>query len=356
MDKGKKWNIGWGFTSACNMSCEFCYSKVVRKSGTDIDIDKCLEFIDKNYKKINSINYGTGENSLSDEWFVLIDYIRSKYPQILQAVTTNGYLGTRIKQNREYFKIVMRAIDEMDISLDFSDEEKHNKFRGNENAYEWAMNTLKFCQEANKRPTIVFVGTNSTLAKENLEGLFRIAEKYNAKLRMNIFRPTHGINKHTLKFIASYDNILKSIKWISDNHKVLSLSDPLFCAILTDNEISIDHSGEDSMRILHTGDITPSTYLITDEFKLTGIENENLDNIKLVNKIPVECKGCDFFERCKGGTLDRRYLWYNDISERDPYCPFRTGNYLPNFKVKISFDKTFSSVHDGYLPTLFFGV
>ena len=46
----------------------------------DINPEYWYKFIDKNANLIESINYGTGENSLSQDWFELIHHIRSKYP------------------------------------------------------------------------------------------------------------------------------------------------------------------------------------------------------------------------------------------------------------------------------------
>lgn len=352
----KKWNVGWGVTSVCNMACEFCYSKTVRQSGDDRNLEKCISFIDENHSKINSINYGTGENVISPDWFSLIDHIRKQYPEITQAVTTNGYLSHQMLADKRYCKIVVNSIDEVDISLDFCNPEKHNKFRGNPNAFGWALKMLELCREYGMKPTIVFIGTNATLNKENLEGLFAIAKEYRAKLRMNIFRPTRGIDDKSRAFIASYQSIIEILRWINENHKILALSDPLFCSILTEDASSLDPSGNASMRILHTGDITPSTYLISNEFRMTKIEDCDLDSVRLENELPPDCMNCRLKNRCGGGALDRRYLWYKNLKERDPYCPFREENYVPDFLVHIKGDESFSSVHDGYLPTLFFDV
>ena len=352
----KKWNVGWGVTSACNMACEFCYSKMVRQRDDDRDLQKCISFIDNNHSKINSINYGTGENSISSNWFSLIDYIRKHYPEITQAVTTNGYLSHQMLTHKRFFEIAANSIDEVDVSLDFCNPEQHNKFRGNSNAFEWALEMLELCHEHDMKPTIVFIGTNATLNIDNLTGLFSIAKKYSAKLRMNIFRPTRGIDDKSKEFIASYRNIIETLRWINENHRILALSDPLFCSILTENISSFDPSGNASGRILHTGDITPSTYLISDEFRMTKIENCDLNSVQLENELPSDCLKCSLKNRCKGGVLDRRYLWYKDIKQRDPYCPFRKENYVPDFSVSIENDGSFSSVHDGYLPTLFFDV
>ena len=352
----KKWNIGWGAVSECNMNCQFCYSKKGRELQSTVGLAEWKSFIQNNHHLTNSINYGTGENSLSVDWFELINFIRDNYPNIGQALTTNGYISHQVSKNDEFDVISKKCIDEIDVSLDFADSNKHNFFRGNNNAYAWAINTLKYCDENGISATIVFLGTNDVLDIQNIKGLFSIAKTYNAKLRMNIFRPSMGHNAKSTKFIASYSRLLDVLKWISDNQIVLSLSDPLFCAILTDGMTEIDHSGKDSIRILHDGYITPSTYLISDEFKrysiLNNITIEGLDFDETI--IPEACSQCNYLDRCGGGVVDRRYLWYKDLNVPDPYCPFREENYLPDFKIKIDDTIPFHSIHYGYLPTFFF--
>ena len=355
----KKWNVGWGISSACNMKCQFCYSKNVREKSFDLGYDDWIKFIDENHEEINSINYGTGENAIYDDWFKFVDYVHQNYG-IEQALTTNGFVSQRMKDNKEFEEIIRRSISEIDISLDFCDPEKHNAFRGQEKAYEWVMNMLQFCKENNKRTTIVFIGTNETMDQENLKGLFEIARKYNTKLRMNIYRPTNGINEHSKKFIASYKTIVDTLTFVSNNYKILALSDSLFSAVLTDNLDVSDPSGQDSLRILPDGSITPSTYLISEKFRKYNIKDENVllklhfDNEMLDRSIPEKCMDCEWKNSCSGGVFDRRYLWYNTFNERDPYCPKREENYIPEEKVKVTKTSDFTSIHDGYLPTIFF--
>ena len=337
-----KWNVGWGVIPYCNMNCQFCYSNHVR-SNPNFSLCKFEEwknFVDQNHDLIGSINYGTGESTISDDWFKLIAYIRNSYPDIKQALTTNGYL---------------KSIDEVDVSLDFADAEKHNIFRGQPCAYEWAIDTLSYCQHNDIPCTIVFLGTDSVLDINNVANLFEIARKYNTILRTNIFRPTMGINNFSKKFVASYTNILECIYWINEHHKILSISDPLFCSLLVEDKVEIDHSGIDSIRILHDGKITPSTYLITEKFSVGKINESNLKNLSfLENVIPKDCEFCLYVNKCQGGVLDRRYLWFQDFNQRDPYCPFRPENFLPDKKVTLNNTNNFKSVHYGYLPTMFF--
>ncbi len=203
-NKQKMWNVGWGPVSSCNMNCAFCYSKSKRKEVKDLGFNNWLKFIDENAYAINSINFGTGENSLDSNWFILIDYIRSNYPHIRMSLTTNGHLYEAVRNNSYFYNAFVKSIDEVDISLDFADEGKHNKFRGQPKAYEWAMHTLRLCKDTGKLTTIVFLGSEVNVSKSQIDGLFQIASQFDAILRMNIYRPTDGINSFSSKFILKY--------------------------------------------------------------------------------------------------------------------------------------------------------
>jgi len=355
----KKWNIGWGTISQCNMKCQFCYSEQNRKKCANLAFSDWVAFVDENSEKIGTINYGTGENTLSDDWFRLVEYIHENYPHIRQALTTNGYLSEAVKK-KYHLDVFQNAIDEIDVSLDFFDAAKHGELRGQPAAWNWAVNTLKLCQEYHKPTTIVFLGSSRNLTNENVDGLFRIAAQYGAILRMNMYRPTTGIHELSESFIASYDDIIRTLKHISEHYSILSLNDALFSTILTEHTVP-DPSGDKSIRILADGSITPSTYLIKEDYIVANIkephvlekleQNHALEQIVSAD-IPETCGACIYKEKCKGGVYDRRYLWFGTLNKKDPYCPgvFTEKNPL---KLKLS-GQSFSSVHDGYLPTMFF--
>ena len=204
----QKYNVGWGLTNACNMNCKFCYSKETRKETKDATIKDWIKFIDENHEYIDSINYGTGENALSDDFFKFILYVRTKYPTITQSLTSNGYIHERVSHDKKLYKIYLKCIDEVDVSLDFAIQEKHNSFRGQSKAYDWAINTLSMLQKDNKKATIVFVGFNESMTKSNIDGLFQIAKKYNAILRLNIYRPVSVMPEINKKFILPPKRIL----------------------------------------------------------------------------------------------------------------------------------------------------
>ena len=353
-----KWKIGWGFTATCNMNCSFCYSKSARENSEDVSLETATNFIKKNHTFIESINYGTGECTLSKNWFSLINYIRQNYPSIQQAITTNGSLSHTLgdKSNQDIFS---KSIDEVDVSLDFADASKHNAMRNHPLAFDWVLKTLEICKKKQKLTTIVVLGIDKTLEIKNLNDIFNLAAKYNAFVRINICRPTAPgkINP------PSYKNVMAALTWVLNNHKVVSLCDPLFGSIYQPLENNIEATGITSLRILPNGYISPSTYLVTKEWFAGNINNDIcLHDLKFFESfqkienriIPTSCKNCMLVQNCQGGAIDRRYLHYNTFIERDPYCPLRHNEELQQFAKINTYSYERPKIHDGYLPTLIF--
>lgn len=355
----KKFNIGWGLTNLCNMNCKFCYSKETREKSKDITIIDWKRFIDDNYEQIDSINYGTGENAILDDFFYFIEYVRGKYPNITQSVTTNGYISERIMKDSKLMNIFMNSMDEVDVSLDFANKEKHNDFRGQAKAYDWAIQTLNLLKNTDKKVTIVFVGFEDTMSKKNIDKLFSIAKKYNTLLRLNIYRPVSEKDEINDRFKLSYNTLNRTLKYINEKYEILGLSDALIGNMYIDNAEIKENTGVGSIRILPNGNICPSTYLISEKYSnkynikekkvLSKIYYETFENAE----IPNECEDCSIKDKCKGGVYDRRILWYGTLKERDPYCPNRYGEKIPKEKFKVEKHERIS-VHDDYLPTLFF--
>lgn len=352
-----KWKIGWGLTNKCNMNCPFCYSKKARQDSEDISFEYAARFIDENHEYIDSINYGTGENTLSDNWRNVLKYVAENYPDIGQALTTNGYLS-EILLNKEN-EYLLDSLNEVDISFDMADKNEFNKLRGVPNAYDWAMQTIKVCKDNDIKTTLVTILIDKTIQIENLKKMIDISKKHDCFLRLNIFRPNTKQDVMPVKYELIKDTLL----WILNHARVVSLCDPLFSALLT-GEKKTDNSGKSSLRILPNGSVTPSTYLVSDQWIFGNIKDgvslkENpfksiMKEIDLENNIPDDCKDCPIVNQCMGGAMDRRVIWYNTLKRRDPYCPFENNDNLDTWKNKnISYEEG-PSIHDGYLPTLIF--
>jgi len=350
-------SFGVGLTNACNMACPFCYSLEERQRRTVAEKSIWLDFFNEFGPRMKSVNFGTGENTLDPFFFNLCAHLKVTLPSLDIALTTNGTLSTKIAESSYCRDIAHRCLTDVDVSLDFHDATRHNRFRGNEKAFEMALDTLELCSSWGCNTSIVMLGIESTLEEDNLKGLLELARQYNSILRINLYRP---VIQTDLLHPPKLSHILSAFDWLSSNATIVKLSDPLFAAVLTEATTSSDPSGSTSFRVLPDGKVFPSTYLISERHCLGTISDlQSLTRIidqqswvRSNARLPEYCMDCAVSERCGGGTLDRRFLWYGSSSKPDPYCPRRENS--PTQLRKYTVEGYVSSVHDDYLPTLFF--
>lgn len=234
----------------------------------------------------------------------------------------------------------------------------HNNIRNNKFAYDWAIETIEYCNEHNIKLTIVTIGLDDTLKIKNISEIFKLAHKYNAINRINIYRKASDRNDECE---LSYDVLMEFLEWASKKQTVMDLMDPLFNSIAGGEDIVVDASGTNSYRIVSDGRIYPSTYLLTDDFLLGNINDKDFyfDNVTIKQfrdniLTPDYCKKCEFSNKCKGGAIDRRYLWYKTFNHPDPYCPKLHSNSKKYDIYYATHREKCESVHSNYLPTLFF--
>lgn len=357
-----KWSVGWGFSELCNMDCSFCYSRKTRsKYAERRSLQSAKAFISKNSEKIKSINWGTGENTLDPLWWELIDWVKQEYPFIKHALTTNGSLFTCVKNSLIKESIALRSISEIDVSLDFSEEYLHNNYRGVQKAYSMALNCMKWSVQNEKLTTLVMVGTSQTLKLENIRGLLKLARGLGVLLRINLLREIFPMPE----LRPSPQNILNALKVVMEQSVIIGISDPLFSSFFN-IEPSTPTTFDRSCRILPNGGITPSTYLVSNDWIGYNIYNNDVSFSKLQSSeefkrfnnttIPSRCKdlGCRYQLSCRGGSHDRRWLTFKSFSHPDPFCPIFDDNCKVDFSNWRIVTKKVSTVHEDYLPTLIF--
>lgn len=352
------WTVGIGFTSLCNMKCPFCYSQDQR-AAQDLPLDVWLSFIRRSASSIRAINYGTGENTLSKDWYPFIEFVRARYPEIKQALTTNGYLARAIEDAGRRAAID-DGIDEIDVSLDFASPQAHDKRRGLSGAFDMAVDTLYYCRAHGKRATIVVLGEAETLDLANLAQLFELARRHGAFVRINLYR---HVSPRSPFRPPSPDRVIEALDWIVARHAVVSISEPVFRSLYC---LPTARRGDalSSMRILPSGNITPSTYLITDEWVAGNIQNDVvLDDVYrttpfqrfLQDTIPQQCADCLYLDTCRGGTRDRRFLTWGSLERPDIYCPHAiTSLAEAEGRPTARLLRNSETVHSDYLPTMIF--
>lgn len=344
-----KKSIGWGFGD-CNMNCKHCYNASCPQAP-EYEFEKLKEIADRICPEISDLNYGTGEFIFNPHVLALAKYIKETYPLVKQALTTNG--SSFILMGSEKAKEIFHDID---VSIDFPDEESHNRFRGHPLAWKWVMETLEACRKFNIEASIVTCVTSQT-SNSDIEKFLELAMQYNVSWRINWFRKT-GRGKEILRL--STKRVWDIMEFLSKK-VVFEALDPLMASILNVAEPDLRGCacGETSCRIQTDMTVTPCVFLKGKKWFGGSVQENNLKQIfqsqifqAFRNRQPEFCLNCSYWQTCKGGCASRAYLHSGDLNAPDDYCPIAADLFLDWIKnTKIEIAKT-NKVHKGYLCTL----
>ena len=346
--------IGWGLGN-CNMHCRHCYNA---SGGARINYALAdLKIIaDKICRQgITDINFGTGEFLLNDNSLQLAQYIKQQYPQVSLGLTTNGYSVINIPPSE-----LKRLFHDIDVSIDFPDQIRHNNFRGHPLAWQWANQSLAICQKLELASSIVTCVTSRT-TDEDLIALLKMAKKYRCSLRINWFRPTGRGKKYLCISPWRFWQIINLLT----HHAIFEgLSDPLLRSFLLDQEAKVGPTcacAWTSARIQADLTVSPCVFLKGEKWSSGQILTDPLSKIyhhhnfqKVRERQPNLCLKCDHYTACQGGCASRAYLQAGDLNQRDAYCPLnspRTKRLIADSKKHLQLDNS-DKVHNGYLCTL----
>jgi radical SAM protein with 4Fe4S-binding SPASM domain len=314
--------VGIGLTNLCNLNCDHCYSrKMAERSISLNDANKII----LSFPFLESVNFGTGESILNDNFEKIIDLFYSK--GIRLAITSNG-LSIK-KMRRE----TLVKFDDVDISIDFPERERHDQWRKKKGLFKDAILAIKRCKKLNINVSIVTVLMSNNYSY--FSKFKRLIDKYDINLRINLYKP---VNKD--EFTPSYEQFWEAIKSISENFKVVSCSEPIL-SLFWDENMNGSKCGN-SMRIHPDGEVSSCVYV------------KNRDSHQKFNAdkkvLPEFCKKCKVLNKCMGGCYGRR-ITENRQKLPDSFCPFFNKKKMPIIKFKkYKANKEF--IHSNYLCTL----
>jgi len=343
--------IGWGF-GLCNMNCEHCYnSSGMKESIPRYSFGELIIVADKICPHIRDINFGTGELACNPNAMELIRYIATKYPHVDIAITSNGYTITQMTPVD-----IKRNLNDVDISIDFPDSERHNSFRRHGEAWNWAIRSLEILRDVRLQRTITMCLTDQVELEDMLK-MLRLADKYEACLRINWYRKT-GRGSKNLQISA--EKAWSVIEFLADK-AVFSSLDSIFAGPLGVKSQPCP-AGNFSARIHQDMNVTAYPFLkgkmwtagnILDSHTSMNDIYNSVSFRKLRNRSIPRCQDCAFKSTCGGGCVTRAALHNNGILEIDDYCPvyYQQMTVVDRLRGKIIVHKQGNLVHDGYLCT-----
>ncbi len=347
-----RWNIGWGLTSACNSCCRHCYNASGGANITQISFEDAKSIVDVlAVHNVETINYGTGESGLIPYFWDLVKYVHEK--GIEQGLTSNGSSVTE-----KTMPFIKKYINDIDISIDYPDEQRNNDFRGSEHAWNWALNACNLLKNESINFSIVTCLHSLNSDENTILKFLSMCKEFGCEWRVNWFKPT-GRGKFDKELKLDPKKVHSIFRLIVENSVITALPDPYFSAIIGFNKRIGAPCGCESFRITPTTEVVPCVYF-TKEMKnlslLTSSFSEVLDSplMQIVRKRDVAvCKGCEYEKFCHGGCVSRAYLEYGSINSPDAFC-FKMNGFVDNPLRNLCYvvEDGPKKVHENYLCTL----
>jgi MoaA/NifB/PqqE/SkfB family radical SAM enzyme len=213
----------WQVTYRCNFHCSFCH---YWKMETDPKEELTVTDFASGARKLKKI--GTMIVSLAGGE----PLIRKDLPELVRAVsvyhfpfiTTNGWLATPERAKELFASGLFGAA----VSIDFSEDKKHDENRGKEGAFKRAVQAVRYFVEA-KSNRFHRVDITAVLLKENLdhiEKLIILAKNLGAEFTLQPYsdlktsKSEHDfsidgeVSKHLLKLKRKYPNFKSSAEYL----------------------------------------------------------------------------------------------------------------------------------------------
>jgi len=318
-------NITWEMTRRCNLRCTHCLSDAGPAWENELTTEECRDLVDQwRALRVFQINIGGGEPFVRQDFPGLLDYAQEK--GLVTCVSTNGLLIDRALAGR----LSRMRMLYLQVSLDGATAEVNDAIRGR-GTYRKVMEALDTL--ASRR---VPFSINTVLTRLNfsqLEELTRLAEAYEANLRVSRFRPS-GRGKGSRGWLGPEKDQLEIFAdWLND-HAQVRTGDSFFC--LTSEKRrrkGLDMCGAAKMTccVAPGGEVYPCAFLQELPFLAGDVRESPFEDIWKRSSIFTRfreldvrsCLGCYRFESCRGGCPAVAYHTYEDLCMPDPECLVR---------------------------------
>ena len=344
--------VVWDFTTRCNLKCKHCYANAGKAAPDELTTEQAKEVVDQlDEAGVLAVALSGGEPTVREDFLEIARYIHRKGMYV--SVASNGTLITK-----EFAKKMKDAgVGYIEISLDHTNPEIHDEFRGVKGAWKRTVEGIRHCVEAG-----ITTGIATTVTKYNYDNIPEMI-KLAQKLRVHRFIAFNFVPTRRGRDIAETDitpeqreellNFLYD-KLLEDNGLEVFSTCPAYARISLervsegeDGSIAPTHfaavelkgramaladfiggcgAGRNYCSIEYNGDIQPCVFI---PIKLGNVLEGGFENVwknseimeKLRNRELLKngCGECRYKYVC-GGCRARAYAYTGDILASDPGC------------------------------------
>lgn len=345
--------VVWDYTRKCNLKCQHCYSNAKAMVLEELTTKEALDVVDQLADfGVVALAFSGGEPLARKDFFEVAKHAVNS--GLYVSLATNGTLLN--KQTAKKLKEI--GLHYVEISIDGSNPETHDGFRGVEGAFEMAVRGLKNCVEENMCASIAVTATKRNF--KDIPKILDLAEKLGAK-RFALFNfiPV-GRGADLVSQDLSPEEREETLVFLL--HKILRGSKVILLATAPQlARVAVTHQqnrdGEILMPMAHMqttkvsskavaladfiggcgagrlycsispeGDVQPCVFL---PIKVGNLKEKNFGEIWLNSKLfnalrnrenlKGPCGKCEFKYIC-GGCRARAYAYHGDILASDSGC------------------------------------
>lgn len=327
--------VSWMTTNRCNLKCKHCYQDADEQLAGELSTSEARDMIDGIARAgFNIMIFSGGEPLLRDDIFELVAYAASK--GLRPVFGTNGTLLTP----EVAVKLKEAGASAMGISVDSLDREKHDAFRGMENAFDLTMAGIEACKQAGLRFQL-----HTTVVEWNKDEICDItdfAEKIGAIAHYIFFLIPVGRGEfiqETALAARENEELLRRIM-LKQNEVSIDIKPtcaPQFTRVAKQLGVKTRFSrgclaGLTYCVVGTEGIVRPCAYMTEDA---GDVRAESFDRIWETSPVferlrtraySGSCGSCDYRDGCGGCRARAAYYHDGDYLAQDDYCAF--GNEL----------------------------
>ena len=323
--------VSWNTTNACNLSCRHCYRDAGAKAEEELSTEEGLALIDQVAGAgFKIMIFSGGEPLMRPDIYELVACAAGK--GLRPVFGTNGTLLTGAVAE----KLKKTGAAAMGISLDSTDPEQHDRFRGAPGAWQAAVDGMRACRRAGL-PFQVHT-TVMDWNYEQVEALTDLAVREGAAAHHVFFLVPTGraVNMEAESLRArQYENLLHRLmeKQKTVPIEVKPTCAPQFMRIARQMGLKLRFqkgclAGVAYCIINPRGVVQPCAYLDIPAgnvretpFGLIWRDNPVFKRLR-AGEYGGGCGGCTYRKVC-GGCRARAYFYYGDYMAEEPWCLYR---------------------------------
>ena len=319
--------VSWMTTNQCNLKCSHCYQDA---ELTTAEGKKLIDEIARAGFKI--MIFSGGEPLMRPDIYELVAYAASK--GLRPVFGTNGTLITKEVAQ----KLKDSGAAAMGISLDSLDEEKHNKFRGDAEAYSRTIQGMKNCREVGL-PFQIHT-TIMDWNKGEICDIIDFAVEMGAMAEYIFFLIPVGRGVYiedTAVEVMEYENLLRTIM---EKQKQVSIPikptcAPQFTRVAKQVGVDLDPrftrgclAGLTYCIVSPIGKVRPCAYMVEEAGDVHDTPFDEIwKNSALFQQLRTQdykgaCGKCGYKGICGGCRARSAYYHDGDIMQEDSYCAF----------------------------------